>query len=190
MNNIGLCGSHRTGKTTLAIALAERSGISVLKTQTSAVFAAHGLDPAQVMDFKTRLWIQGHILADAQRLWETQTQAFIADRTPLDMLAYTLADIQGATEVDHVALQAYRARCFELTNQFFPHIVILPPAIPLVHEAGKAALNPAYIEHLHCVMLGLAKEEFLESRVLVLPRAVCDLNARVAQVCENLQLKF
>lgn len=185
MKNIGLCGSHRTGKTTLAMALAERSGKAVLKTQTSAVFAAHGLDPAQVMDFETRLWIQGHILADAQNLWENQSQAFIADRTPLDMLAYTLADIQGATEVDHTALQAYSARCFALSNQFFPHIVILPPAIPLMHEAGKAALNPAYIEHLHCVMLGLAHEEYLTSRVLVMPRAVLGLDARVAQVLQN-----
>lgn len=185
MNNIGLCGSHRTGKTTLASALAARCGKSVLKTQTSAVFAAHNLDPAQEMDFKTRLWIQGHILDDAQGLWEKQTQAFIADRTPLDMLAYTLADIQGVTEVDHQALLAYRARCFELSNRFFPNIVILPPAIPLVHEAGKAALNPAYIEHLHCVMLGLAHEESLNSRPLVMPRAVLDLEARVAQVLQN-----
>ena len=185
MKNIGLCGSHRTGKTTLAIALAARSGKSVLKTQTSAVFAANGLDPAQVMDFKTRLWIQGHILADAQNLWENQSQAFIADRTPLDMLAYTLADIQGTTEVDHVALQAYSARCFALTNQFFPQLVILPPAIPLVYEAGKAALNPAYIEHLHGVMLGLAHEEALKSQVLVMPRALLDLDMRVAQVLQN-----
>jgi predicted ATPase len=185
MKNIGLCGSHRTGKTTLAMALAARSGKSVLKTQTSAVFAAQGLDPAQVMNFKTRLWIQGLILEDAQNLWKNQSHSFIADRTPLDMLAYTLADIQGATEVDYVALQAYSARCFALSNQFFPHIVILPPAIPLVHETGKAALNPAYIEHLHTVMLGLAHEENLKSKLLLMPRAVMNLDARVAQVLQN-----
>lgn len=182
MHTIGLCGGHRTGKTTLAIALAARNGLELIKTQTSAVFSAHGLDPAQVMDFETRLWIQGHVLNAAAALWAAQPQAFIADRTPLDMLAYTLADIQGITPVDHVALQAYSAHCFALTNQFFPRIVILPPAIPLVYETGKAALNPAYIAHLHSVMLGLAHEEHLQSQVFVMPRAVLGLEERVEVV--------
>lgn len=187
MNNIGLCGSHRTGKTTLAKALAALTKLNVISTQTSAVFASHGLDPAQHMDFTKRLWIQEKILDAAEELWDMQPQTFIADRTPLDMLAYTLADIQGDTEVELQVLQVYTERCFTLTKRFFSQIVLLPPAIPLVYETGKAALNAAYIEHLHSLMLGLICDERQSIPAIIVPRAVIDITARAEYVLHRIR---
>ena len=60
---IGLCGSHRTGKTTLALAIAQEKNLAFVKTDTSAVFKQQGLHPSAPMDFNTRLWIQNHIQA-------------------------------------------------------------------------------------------------------------------------------
>ena len=88
---IGLCGSHRTGKTTLAEAVALKMGIPFVKTQTSEVFKQHGLDPSAPMDFGTRIRIQEHIIRAAEEIWESEPNSFITDRTPIDMMKNTWA---------------------------------------------------------------------------------------------------
>ena len=178
----GLCGSHRTGKTTLAALVAEIRGITLVKTTTSEVFAANNLDPAADMDFATRLWIQHKIVAEALKVWQQEDSHFITDRTPIDMMAYTLGDIQGNTEVDFAELEKYLDYCFMVTNEVFSDLVVVQPAIPLVPEEGKARLNKAYIEHLNILILGLCSDERLHCPVHIIPRNVLDLDERVRQI--------
>jgi predicted ATPase len=175
---IGLCGGHRVGKTTLAAELARRSAFMFVPTQTSAVFLRHHLRPDMPLDFATRLWIQNEVLTDAQRLWQAQTQDFITDRTPLDFIAYTLADIQAQTPVEFAALTDYINRCFQATLQFFHQLILVQPGIPLVFEIGKAALNQAYIEHLNVLLLGLLHDERMQSHLMVIPRDMLSLQDR------------
>lgn len=175
---IGLCGAHRGGKTTLAEALAESLALPFARTSTSAVFARHGLDPAQALDFATRLWIQGEVLAAARGVWGQFPGGFVTDRTPLDFIAYTLADVHGGQSVDAAALRQYLENCFAATRAFFSLLVVVQPGIPLVPEAGKAALNPAYIEHLNSLVLGLCHDERQQCPSVALPRDCLDLAAR------------
>lgn len=179
---IGLCGSHRTGKTTLAQKLATYHQLKFIETRVSEVFkqysASQPLKPNDKMDFTTRLWIQQHILETAERWW-SQPIDFITDRTPLDFMAYTLSDVQGTTSVNFPTLTEYLDRCFLLTNQIFSHIIVVQPGIPLVYAEGKAALNQAYIEHLNTVILGLCHDERLLCPVTVLKREVIDLEERL-----------
>jgi hypothetical protein len=179
MNAIGLSGAHRTGKTTLARIFAQRYGFALRQTDTAAVFQQHGFDPAQPLDFNTRLWLQEQVLAAAQTLWAAPGD-FICDRTPLDFMAYTLGDIQGNTEVDYERLCAYLNRCFEALNSAFKHLIIVQPGIPLVHEAGKAALNKAYIEHLNSLVLGLAHDPRQSCAFAIMPRDLLNLDQRGA----------
>jgi hypothetical protein len=179
MLKIGICGGHRTGKTTLARDTAQQLKLHFVQTNTSAVFQQHGVDPASVMDFATRLWIQDKIIQAAQTIWQRQPTNFITDRTPIDFMAYTLGDIQGKTQVDFEQLQNYLNQCFSLTNQTFQHLFIVQPAIPLVYETGKAALNKAYIEHLNTVILGLCHDEKLHIPVSIIPREVIELQQRI-----------
>jgi len=183
---IGLCGSHRTGKTTLAELLAGKAGIPFVKTGTSEVFRECGLDPSKPIDFGKRLWIQEKILDAAEKVWRAGRKQSITDRTPLDMAAYTLGDIQGATEVDFEALERYLDRCFEATNKFFSMLVLIQPGIPLIHEEGKAALNKGYLEHLNFLILGLCNDERVKRKCLCLPRAVMGLDQRAAEVLRML----
>lgn len=184
MNIIGICGSHRTGKTTLAEAIAKETGLVFVKTSTSAVFEQHGLHPATPMDFKTRLWIQQRVNEAAVKIWQAETAPFITDRTPIDFIVYTLADIQGKTEVDFAELEAYILQCFELTNKYFSKLIVLQPAIPLVYEQGKAALNRAYIEHLNSLVQGLCCDERLLCPSMVIRRNIISLEERVKVVLD------
>ena len=183
---IGLCGSHRTGKTTLAEAVSKKTGIPFVRTSTSEVFRRAGLDPAASLDFNKRLWIQNETLEAAKGVWEAAGKSFITDRTPVDMMAYTLVDIQGSTQADFNEVEDYLERCFTFTNRFFDALVIVQPGIPLVHEQGKAALNRAYIEHLNYLILGLTEDPRLTARVVLIGRETMGINDRVKTVFEGL----
>jgi hypothetical protein len=180
--SVGLCGSHRTGKTTLAEIISQRTGVPFVRTATTEVFRECGLDPSQPMDFDKRLWIQHRILDAAEKIWSAERSGFITDRTPLDMAAYTLADIHGNTKANFKDLEEYLERCFKATNGFFRTIVLIQPGIPLVHEEGKAALNEGYLEHLNYLMMGLCNDGRISSRFFCLPREVKAIEDRVNSI--------
>ena len=182
--NLGLCGAHRTGKTTLAIAISSHLNIPFVRTTTSQVFAQLGLDPAEPMDFQTRLFVQNHVLDAAEQVWQESASPFISDRTPIDMIAYTLGDIQGKTDVDFNLLSQYIDRCFASTNQFFQNLAIIQPGIPLVYEEGKAALNAAYIEHINVLVIGLCSDSRLKTNVFCNARDVINLKTRILNILE------
>ena len=182
--NLGLCGAHRTGKTTLALAISTDLNLPFVRTTTSQVFAQLGLDPAEPMDFQTRLFVQNHVLDAAERVWQESASPFISDRTPIDMIAYTLGDIQGKTEVDFNLLSQYIDRCFASTNQFFQNLAIIQPGIPLVYEEGKAALNAAYIEHINVLVIGLCNDSRLKTNVFCNARDVINLKTRILNILE------
>lgn len=181
---LGLCGSHRTGKTTTAKQIAVDNDLPFVETTTSAVFARHGLQPSSPMDFATRLWIQDKVLAAAEEVWAGH-RCFITDRTPLDMLAYTLADIQGRTVVDFAALERYAASCFAATNHYFSRLCVVQPGIPLIAAPGKAALNEAYIEHLNTLVLGLCLDERQQVAFTVMPRHCIAMGERCRFIQEK-----
>lgn len=185
--NIGICGSHRTGKTTLAEVIAKKTGIPFIKTHTTDVFKKNGINPAKPMDFETRLRIQHLVLKAAVEVWRTEKRAFVTDRTPVDMMAYTLADIQGSTEVDFAALKQYLHLCFVAANKYFKLVVVIQPGIPLRYEEGKAALNRAYLEHLNTLVIGLCNDERFESGFICLSRALTGLDDRAEAVLAELQ---
>lgn len=184
--NLGLCGAHRTGKTTLAIALADDLNIPFVRTTTSQVFAELGLDPAEPMDFKTRLFVQNHVLDAAEKVWQDSPSPFVSDRTPIDMIAYTLGDIQGKTEVDFDLLNQYIDRCYASTNQFFQNLAIIQSGIPLVYEQGKAALNPSYIEHINVLVIGLCHDSRIKANVFCNPREAIALDLRICNIRESI----
>jgi hypothetical protein len=183
---IGLCGSHRTGKTTLAKEVARKTGLQFIQTSTSAVFSKNGLNPSEPMDSDTRIWIQNKVVSAAEEVWDAASGGFITDRTPIDMMAYTLADIDGASTVDFFALEKYLDHCFQVTDRIFSHLVILQPAIPLVHEEGKAALNKAYIEHLNILMQGLCCDDRIHCKNNIIPRHIIPLEERVSWISKIL----
>ena len=194
MANIGLCGAHGTGKTTLAIALSQKLGIPYIPIDASNVFLEHKFHPSDKLDIRTRLFLQQKILAKAEDIWfDVDEPSFICDRTPLDMAAYMLADV-GNGELDthkhtHKHTQSevmdYLQDCFNVTARYFGKIVLIPPAIPFVEREYKAAINQPLIFKLHTQLLGMLN--YLDLPYRVMPKDCLDLDDRVQFVEDYLK---
>lgn len=183
---IGISGAHRVGKSTLAKRYAEKHGVQFLETSASACFAELGLDPAKTYDFKTRLDVQELILERFETIYKGASVASgaITDRTPLDLIAYTVADAVGdVVPADQQARFArYVSKCFEVLNKYFAFVVIVAPGVQIVEAEGKGALNMAYIEHLHTLFRGLVVDDRMTAKSYHLPRRSTDLEERLTSV--------
>lgn len=179
---IGLTGAHRTGKTTLAKKYAEKHKIPFVETSVSKIYQELGYDPSFTYDFVTRLGIQEEILQRVDAVYSRYAgETFITDRTPLDMIAYTLADAIGdrVPESSYERLGKYVQDCYASANKRFGMILLIQPGIKLVHEEGKAALNRSYIEHLNSLIFGLTVDEKMAVYHFYMPRALTDLDERL-----------
>jgi hypothetical protein len=181
MNNLGLCGAQRTGKTTLAIALSKALNMPFVEIGTSKIFADNHLDPAKPMDIRTRLGIQRKILDHAIDIWFEMDQPFICDRTPIDMMAYTLAEIQGHTLTPDLEreLADYLSDCKSATEKYFDNLILVPPAIPIVDAIGKASLSRGYIEHIHTLCAGFWCDRHELISGAKIPKNCLDIDDRV-----------
>jgi len=180
---ISLTGAHRTGKTSLAKAYAEKHGITFVATTASAVFKRLGLDPAKTYDFGTRLMVQSEILKEFDVIWgQHSLEQAITDRCPIDLLGYTMAEAVGTAvkkkEIDR--FERYVQECFDVLNKRFSVIVLVQPGIPIVKEKGKAALNKAYIEHLNSTMFGLMMDERTRVAHYYIRRNMTDMDDRLS----------
>lgn len=181
---IGLCGAHRTGKTSLARAYAEKHGIAFVETSVSAIFKDLGHDPSATFDFKTRLDIQEVILERLDVVYGALNPAeqAITDRTPIDMLGYTMSEAIGeaVSAADQERFAKYVDRCFDVTNRRFSCLVLVQPGIPLVYQPGKAIMNAAYIDHLNSLMLGLSVDQRVKAAHYYIPRRLVAMDERLA----------
>lgn len=186
---IGFSGAHRVGKTTLAQAFAEKHDMTFLKTSATEVFRAAGLNPAASMPIDTRIAIQESMLQVFEKHYaaaatKSTIGLFVADRTPIDLAAYLLAEVQQNTTVGqeqetvNFAAQ-YVKRCLECADRWFSTILIVQPGIQVVEADGKARGCPLFMEHLNTLMLGLTADERLKCRNYYIPRRVVSLEARL-----------
>lgn len=177
---IGLVGAHRTGKSTLAKLFAERSGIDFVETTTTQIFKDLGFDPKNDYDLKTRLMIQRKILASMDSLYSKARGVFVTDRTPIDALAYTLADVSRASISGELEseLLAYSNDCFEVLNRNFNTLMVVQPGIKMVETEGKAPISPGYIDHLNHLMMGITVSEQVKCNHYFIPKHMTDLEDR------------
>lgn len=185
---IGLVGSHRVGKTTLAEAVSNDTDLPLILTSTSSVCRDMGIDPAVEMTFAKRMRLQNAILDHLELEWRAEL-AFITDRTPIDCLMYTTADITSGTAVsakEYRLYKDYASRCFDLTNQLFSTLVVVQPGIPIIEDTSKAtaALNESYMEHLNIIAMGLVRDERIKAKSFYIHRQGLSMNHRVNAVMD------
>lgn len=90
---LGLAGSHRSGKTTLARAVAAKGGIAFYDGSFGRLARTLGFESVARMSIFERLTMQNRVLDLYDREIRQDAAARITDRTPLDMLAYLVAEV-------------------------------------------------------------------------------------------------
>lgn len=179
---LGLTGSHRTGKTTLAQEFSKRKGMPLVRTSASGVFADMGLDPKVDYPLEVRLDVQQRILEAFEKQYRTVPGGvFVTDRTPIDMMAYTLADVQRSNVPDDQMgrIESYLKDCVEVSNTFFSILMVVQPGIALKDEPGKAPANVPYVEHINHLVMGIVVSEAVESAHYYIPRSMTGLGRRI-----------
>lgn len=183
---IGLCGANGTGKTTLAEAAAKALELPFVRSTTSGVFKRMGLDPSKKLDFWTRMKVQHEILEELERQWSKVPDGrFVSDRTPIDLVGYTLAEIDQTPLDDEQekALQNYINACIAVTNRRFSMIVFIYPGLKQdANRELKGAIGNGYIEHVSRVMLGTLVEPSVKAAHFYIPRHNTSLERRVEAV--------
>jgi nicotinamide riboside kinase len=185
MTAISLVGAHRTGKTTLAKAFALKSGVTFLETSVSAINRELGFDLTKEHSFAERLAHQELILERIDAIYARHAgEDYITDRSPLDMIAYTMAEAinDRVAEEDQGRFARYVQNCIDVTNRRFGILMLVQPGIPVIAEEGKAIANAAYIEHLNSIILGLTVDERVKPIHFYIPRKMTGLKERIEAV--------
>lgn len=151
---IGFCGVHRSGKTTLARALAEHLNYKYVDCSASPTFVRLGIEVQDVpkMEFKERLSIQKEIVQDFVTKVEGK-QNIVTDRTPLDHLMYTMAEILPGKTVEN-EYKIYEALCYLVLSNF-SHIFLVHPIEGADRGLNKASMDYPYRQHLDAIITGL-----------------------------------
>lgn len=162
---LGLFGTHGSGKTTLCEAFVKaHPNTCFIKTGVSDVYKSFNLDPKVRMSLETRMQVQEKVLQHLMKQWENGLRAdndeadfIITDRTPFDLVAYTLAEVSGYDDISdelNTRIMRYIVAC-SLAAQSFDGFVHVPIHLPMVADpTGKvrAASSLAYRLHLDMLM--------------------------------------
>ena len=154
---LGLAGTHRSGKSTLARDVAERAGIGFYDGSFGRLAKTLGYESVAKMDLAERLSMQHRVLDLYNREIRRDGGGLITDRTPLDMCAYLVAEVgmhAGLEEAASRSVVAYRDRCISLTRELFDAVFLLQPLPVYVVADGKPSGDPAYQQHIQMLIEG------------------------------------
>jgi hypothetical protein len=191
---IGLVGAHRVGKTTLAKKAEEVLGLTYVPASVTKTFERLGVSPRHNFTFMERLEIQREVLKDAEVSWSAGAQTLgISDRTPIDMIAYMMAEVGPETINSNPGAEKlllnYIADCKLAVKRHFKALLVVRPGIPIVDDPTKASPCPFYIAHLDRIMAGFSLDTGLDCEVVVLNSSVTEMDRRlyrVAQILKNM----
>lgn len=179
---IGLAGAHRTGKTTLAKAWAKQEDIDFVTISTTRVFEELALTPQTTTTAAARLQVQRALVQRCDEVFIGRRTAFISDRTPLDVAAYTLADaVQGFyTPHQQQEVQKIITDCIDICNAAFKTVLLIKPdpAIGYRAEKGKPDADSAYQEHVDLLIHGMLADERFTRPYFVMGAGMPDLDER------------
>jgi len=160
----GLTGASGTGKTTLGRELSKRLGIPFLPTSITEMAADLGLpSPVAQLNLNDRTVLQVELLTAMCKFLESLPHPCIIDRTPLDLLAYMLAEVHmhahiGASETLIKVINDYSLYCVGIAKRFLTVIYCLEPLPTYEVDSKRPAWNPAYHRHVQCLIKGAMME--------------------------------
>lgn len=159
---IGISGAHRSGKTTLAKALAEKLGCELILMDFSDIFQSRGIKTGDILSIPQQIVIQSEILGKFGLLTRGK-KAFVTDRTPLDMIAYMQSflspnAIENMTDLDKEAVHSYIKLCRMVAGNMLDLNIITPSNFEAVEDKSKYSgyMDKLYIDHVENLIRGEA----------------------------------
>lgn len=166
---IGIAGVHGTGKTSLAREAAEKLGFHFCKTSVADVYKRLGKDPAVRMTFDERMDCQIEILNELRIEWQSYAgENAIADRTPIDLMVYALADVDSydvLTKDQEARLALYLGNCLGTYVKFFDKIAVTPNVIlakPGETDKVRANMSWGYCFKFDALVRGILSQNGIE----------------------------
>ena len=156
----GLIGASGSGKTTLAHQAAEALSMTFLPTSITKSAERHGFNAVGALSLHERIDLQHHLLDDMVELIAKCDRPAILDRTPVDMIAYMLCEVdmhshKRASDKDLQRIETYVRSCLETTKTYFAHVFFLNRLDFVVYDdKPRPPANPGYSMHTEMVMRG------------------------------------
>lgn len=199
----GLTGASCSGKTTLAKELSKKLGIPFIPTSITEMAAEAGLpSPVADLDLGDRVKLQVGLLKAFERFLGKIDTPCIIDRTPVDLFAYTFAEVGMHSTKNALAnrtnvyedydrkLLNYRALCLELINTYKPFIIFLRRLPNYEIDSKRPPEGEAYQTHCETLIKGFLSElifpdvkildvrtSSLEDRMNLVYSEICDYMA-------------
>lgn len=157
------------------------------------------ITPNDNMTFGERIQVQEFLLDEMEILLDRVSGMtnFVIDKTPIDVLAYLLANIDGTTSsIFDSRGQAFINRCISLTAKNFTHYVVIPPGIPPASDIGrmgKVFNSIMYQESITDVIIGAYYRYFETLRssgsktLILVPDSITDLTARISFIVTSIK---
>jgi len=150
-------GASRTGKTTLAKAAAETLGWHYYDGSFGLAAKRLGFEAVRPQTVLERIEMQEAVLGDHVLQLESLPRPCITDRTPLDYIGYTLAEVgMHALEDTQLMHRIHRfvETCLHVTRQHYDTVIACRPLAHYAEEEGKPPVNPAYQWHVQWIIEG------------------------------------
>ncbi|NIH77335.1 hypothetical protein FHV99_004587 [Ochrobactrum sp. P20RRXII] len=189
---IGISGAHGCGKTTLAKQYATQSGLEYIPASTNEIAKRAGYAHGSVdLDINERIKLQWSILEGFKGFIRDCPANTVTDRTPLDVAAYTMAEIgmHSTKLVDPAVLKTVPAlvrEAQELTKKRFQHVTLLRPLPTYDAIDGKRPpANEAFQMHYQFLLEGLAFATHMSKTFTISLCMTNSLEARLEMLSED-----
>lgn len=135
MFKIGICGSHGTGKSTLAKIITQEFGIKPIQKTMRNMWESYGVSDFEKLPVEVRKTFQYYAILNQIEKEEDAKSGFVTDRTVLDNLVYTIL----SSEINNLEKQIYEALVKERLKNY-THLIYVP--VEFVAEPEHLRANP------------------------------------------------
>jgi len=142
----GFAGAHRTGKTTLAKAVAERLGIRYYDASVSRIMMEKQIHSVSDLPILQRIEAQEYLLQRHLEDIAKLPRPCITDRTPLDFIGYMLGEItmHNTPPEFHQRIGLYVDTCVAAVRMHYDTVILCRPLPVYEVDPTKPPENVAY----------------------------------------------
>jgi len=189
----GISGASSVGKTTLGTIISTSLDIKFLRSSVSEASKKSGYNPVEKLDISERIDLQELILKEYITAMRQISQPVIIDRTPINFIAYMLAEIgmfsqETLSDENMERIWLYIERCKSLSAQHFDIIFHLGTLPYYESSTKRPPKNIAYQNHCDLLMRGVLSS--LEGTLSYVNINTSNINQRVDFVIEVLTERF